>query len=183
MSELGVLRDIDESELELILSWRNTPSIRQNMYNNHIISIEEHKRWWSTIKNRSDCRYFIYEFNGQPSGIVGMVSIDQKNRNCTWTFNASPEAPKGTGSRMEYLALNYMFDELGLHKVYCEVLAFNTPVIKMHKKYGFEEEGIFKEQYFRDDEFIDVYRLGLFSRTWLSLRDNIRDKLIKISTR
>lgn len=41
---------------------------------------------------------------------------------------------------MEYLALEYAFKDMGLHKLFCEVLAFNAPVIKLHQKFGFKIE-------------------------------------------
>ena len=82
-------------------------------------------------------------------GIVGFTNIDERNQNCSWAFYAAPVAPKGTGSRMEFSPWKMAFQELNVHKMYCEVLGFNTPVIKLHQKFGFEREGIFREQHRR----------------------------------
>jgi len=82
---------------------------------------------------------------------------------------------------MEILALDYAFNELGLHKLCCEVLAFNTPVVKLHEKFGFKVEGILRDQYHRDGQFIDIYRLGLLASEWERIRDVMISKLSRIS--
>lgn len=180
-AQFGAFRPIHESELELMLSWRNDPSVRQNMYTTHEISIEEHLSWWEKVKHSSRHNYFMYEREGIPLGIVGFTGIDRQNKNSAWAFYASPDAPRGTGSLMESLALNYAFDELNLHKLFCEVLSFNTPVIKLHEKFGFKVEGILRDQFRKDGEYIDIYRLGLLSQEWIERRDEMISKLIRIS--
>jgi UDP-4-amino-4,6-dideoxy-N-acetyl-beta-L-altrosamine N-acetyltransferase len=123
----------------------------------------------------------MYESQGTPLGIVAFTGIDSASRNSSWAFYASPQAPKGTGSRMEYLALECAFYELQLHKLCCEVLAFNSPVIKLHQKFGFKVEGILREQHKVEDAFVDVYRLGILASEWNSQREEMREKLLKLS--
>lgn len=180
MHSLGEIRDIRDTELELMLSWRNAPSARQNMYTRHVISLEEHLGWWDKTKVDSRHRYFMYAYESKPFGIVGFNNIDTVNKNSSWAFYASPDAPRGTGSRMEFLALDHAFDNLSLHKLFCEVLAFNEPVIKLHKKFGFEVEGVFKEHHLGDDGFVDVYRLGLLASQWRANRESMHNQLSKM---
>jgi UDP-4-amino-4,6-dideoxy-N-acetyl-beta-L-altrosamine N-acetyltransferase len=123
----------------------------------------------------------MYELDAVPLGIVGFNHIDQANRNAAWAFYAAPDAPRGTGSKMEYLALNHAFDQLGLHKLQCEVLAFNEPVIKLHKKFGFKVEGVFREQHRVDERFVDIFRLGLLANEWAEHHDPMLTKLTKLA--
>jgi UDP-4-amino-4,6-dideoxy-N-acetyl-beta-L-altrosamine N-acetyltransferase len=185
MDSLGQLRPIQDGEISLMLSWRNTPSVRANMYTRHEISEEEHIAWWVRTSEKHDQKYFMYESADQPLGIVGISAIDYLNSNCSWAFYSAPNAPKGTGSKMEFLAIEYVFENLKLHKLTCEVLAFNTLVIKLHKKFGFVVEGILRHQNRYEDEYIDVYRLGLLQSDWINERSEILNKLTnhkKIST-
>lgn len=180
-NEFGILRPIKNSELELMLSWRNAPAVRENMYTTHEISQSEHLAWWERTSSSDRQRYFMYEFQDNPLGIVGFTGLDRENQNSFWAFYASPSAPKGTGSRMEILALDYAFDELGLYKLCCEVLAFNTPVIKLHEKFGFKVEGILRDQYRREGAFIDIYRLGILASEWAEVRNAMISILSRIS--
>ena len=179
MNTIGHLRPIEETELELMLAWRNAPGVRQNMYTRHEISREEHLSWWVRTRELASQQYFMYEYRGQASGIVAFTGIDRGSLNCSWAFYASPDAPRGTGSRMEFLALEHVFTNMGLHKLYCEVLAFNAAVIKLHQKFGFEIEGVFKEHHRTEDAYTDIYRFGLLSRTWQMKREELLLKVIK----
>ena len=179
-SRLGCLRVIKPMELELMLSWRNAPSVRANMYSRHEISLAEHRAWWERIQTRSDQQYYMYEYQGTALGIVAFNGIDEVNRNSSWAFYSSPDAPKGTGSRMEYLALEHAFSGIRLHKLCCEVLAFNAPVIRLHEKFGFKVEGILRDQHMKDDSFVDIYRLGMLASEWATKRDLMLNKLLHL---
>jgi UDP-4-amino-4,6-dideoxy-N-acetyl-beta-L-altrosamine N-acetyltransferase len=178
MNQFGILRGIADDELELMRAWRNEPSVRANMYTQHEISREEHLTWWKKTKARTDQTYFMYEMAGAPIGIAAFTGIDMQSQNSAWAFYASSLAPKGTGSKMEFLMLEHAFDELQLHKLYCEVLAFNTPVIKLHQKFGFSIEGVFRRQHKVDADFVDIYRLGILASEWQERRHAMQEKLI-----
>lgn len=178
--QLGVLRNIKIEELEMMLSWRNAPSVRANMYTQHEISLTEHLAWWDRTQKRNDQQYFMYECQNAPLGIVAFNSIDCENMNSSWAFYASPDAPKGTGSKMEFLALEHAFNSIRLHKLCCEVLAFNTPVIKLHQKFGFKVEGVLREQHRSEGSFIAIYRLGMLASEWDEKREEMLAKLTNL---
>ncbi|PDT81736.1 UDP-4-amino-4,6-dideoxy-N-acetyl-beta-L-altrosamine N-acetyltransferase [Sinorhizobium sp. BJ1] len=172
-SAYGRLRPATDDDLTIMRTWRNTPSVREKMYTWHEISEDEHHQWWERTKSTNVHRYFIYEFRNTPVGVVSFNNIDERNQNASWAFYASPDAERGTGSRMEILALDYAFFDLRLHKLSCEVLEFNTSVIKLHKKFGFVEEGILRQQYQRDGKFYDIHRLGVLATEWVDKRNDM----------
>ena len=178
LSDLGGLRGIKEDELELMLSWRNAPKVRENMYTRHEISLSEHLAWWERLSGREDQKYFMFDWLGNPVGVVGFSDVDFVNKDSSWAFYASPSAPRGTGSRMEYFAIEYAFNSLGLNKLYCEVLEFNAAVIRLHQKFGFKVEGVLREQHLYDGSFIDVYRLGLLFDDWKELSVAMQEKML-----
>ncbi|MNE44373.1 Spermidine N(1)-acetyltransferase [compost metagenome] len=180
MSELGILRDIKREELELMLTWRNEPKVRRNMYTQHLISQIEHYTWWERIQGRQDKRYYMFEYEGKPCGIAAFTNLDLINRNSAWAFYSSPSAPRGTGVRMEYLMLEQAFMILNLHKLYCEILGFNKSVLSLHQKFGFEVEGIFRSQHLVDGEYFDIHRLAIFKNQW---EHNRTAQLEKITVR
>lgn len=180
-SRLGILREIREDELEMMLAWRNEPATRSKMYTRHKISLPEHLAWWARIQQSDSHIYFMYEYRGAPSGIVGFTQIDRVNRNASWGFYAAPDAARGTGSRMEFLALEKVFGPLGLHRLHGEVLAFNSVAIRLHQKFGFKTEGILREHHFVDGEFVDVHRIGLLASEWAEKREEMRSKLERLA--
>jgi len=181
MSDFGRLRCIEDFELALMLSWRNDPRVRSNMYTRHEISMDEHLAWWDRYRNQQDQIYLMYEKSGMPLGIVAFNSIDLVSRHAFWAFYADPDAPQGVGSFMELLALDYAFDELNLHKLSCEVLAFNARVIRLHQKFGFSVEGVFRSHHLGDGAFVDVYRLGMLEDEWPEKRGQLLGKIERLN--
>lgn len=171
------IRPLKTDDLETILEWRNAKNVRKNMYSQNIITIEEHRLWWARTKNREDARYFVYQLNEVSFGVISFTAIDKYQGHASWAFYAAPDAPKGTGSWMEVLALDYALIELGLNKLTCEVLSYNVRVIDKHKNFGFKVEGVFVEQFRNEFGYSDIIRLALFANDWRSQRSQIVEKL------
>ena len=162
------LRKMLFDDLQIIFSWRNHPEIRKNMYTHHEITWDEHIAWFERISADTSCRYFVYVVDEALQGVVNFTEISQTHRNAFWGFYSNPAAPKGTGIEMEYLALNMAFEEIGMHKLNCEVIAFNQAVINMHIKVGFLLEGAFRDFHFDGERYHDVVRLGMLQSEWSS---------------
>jgi UDP-4-amino-4,6-dideoxy-N-acetyl-beta-L-altrosamine N-acetyltransferase len=173
----GTLRAMSDDDLDQVLVWRNAPTVRRNMYTSHEISAEEHRAWWRRMRDTRDRHDLIFEMSGRPLGVVSFSQVSQSDRNAVWAFYAATDAPRGTGSRMEFAALDFAFEQLGLHKLSCEVLAFNEPVIKLHQKFGFSIEGIFRQHHRREEAFVDVVRLAILHHEWKSIRPAASGKL------
>lgn len=177
-SELGTLREVKDSELGLMLCWRNSPEVRANMYTQHEITLDEHLSWWKETKCRNDRKYLMFEKNSLPQGIVGFSVIDRNNSNCAWAFYASPDAAKGAGVCMEFLAIDYAFEKIKMNKLYCEVLAFNIAVIKLHQKFGFLVEGNFRNHHLINNNYVDILRFGLLNVEWQNKRSDMLNRVL-----
>ncbi|NCO69650.1 MAG: UDP-4-amino-4,6-dideoxy-N-acetyl-beta-L-altrosamine N-acetyltransferase, partial [Acidobacteria bacterium] len=160
--EIDQLVPMTEVHLEQVLAWRNDPRVRQNMYSQHEISLEEHNDWWRAAKDRSDRRYYIFQTNGVDAGFVSITDIDRKNGTASWAFFSANTAPKGTGTRMERAALKMAFEELGLRKLCCEVLGFNSRVVAFHKRFGFRIEGTLAAHKLINGGYCDVILMAAF---------------------
>lgn len=168
------LRPMSGNDLPLVLQWRNSERVRANMYTDNLISIKEHQDWFTNAKGDPKSKYFVFEHKGTPVGVVNIVQIDDRNGKCYWGFYlGDPDAPKTSGPAMEFLALEYMFNTLEMRKVYCEVFVFNEPVIKLHKKFGFVEEGKFVGHVLKNNKYEDVLSLAIFKDVWNLLRQRL----------
>ena len=177
---IGTLRRMCDSDLNEVRLWRNDEKIRKYMYNRHVIGDHEHKLWWDKAKQQTNSIYLIYENDGKSEGFVSFTNIDKTNENCFWAFYASPLATLGAGFKMEYLALNYAFNDIGVNKLCCEVLEFNTSVLRMHKKFGFNIDGVLRNHHRYDESFKDINTLSLFAEEWSSLKPSIQIRLEKL---
>ena len=172
----GYIRPVNIDDAKLILNWRNQDFVRVNMYNNHIISYDEHMKWFNKMLNDKSSKYFIYEREQEPIGVISFYEINLETKKASWAFYLGDEKFRGAGVEMEQLALDYAFSKLGLYKLYCEVLSFNSSVIEFHKKFGFRVEGIKRKDYYRDGCYYDIYQLALLKDDYqkVILKPNIK---------
>lgn len=172
------LRLMNKEDLQLVLSWRNSPEVRKNMYTHHEISWSEHVAWFDSVKDNQKSLWYMYlGIENTPQGVIYFTQYDNQQRNAFWGFYSGSDAPLGTGIRMEYTALDHAFSQLNLHKLNCEVLESNLKVINMHKKVGFREEGVFRDFHFNGVAFENVIRLGLIEAEWESNRQKLIDRI------
>lgn len=182
MSRNIKLIEMTEENLELVRSWRNSTEISKYMYTDQTISKDEQLNWFNNIiKDNPSHEYKMIVEEEENIGLLYITNIDLKNSRCTWGFYLSPDYPKGKGigSYVEYLVVEYIFNELKLSKICCEVLDFNKPVMKLHSKFGFKEEGILKKHIYKNNEYLDVHVFGLFPNDWEEKKAFIK-KLLKI---
>ena len=172
-----MLKPLTTDDAEMILGWRNAPEVRKNMYSTHEITIEEHLNWIAKLSEDKSRKYFVFFRNGSPVGVIGFSEINRITGLATWAFYANPEAPRGSGSLMEYYALEYAFNNLALHKLRCEVIEFNTPVVKLHQKFGFEIEGIHRDAHYDGQVYHNVVHLGILAKEWSRHQPQMKNKL------
>jgi len=77
-------------------------------------------------------------------------------------FNKS-QWSKGYGTEALNAITNYAFNELKLHKICADYYSVNVASSKMFKKAGFEIEGVFKEHFLLDGNYVDSVRVAKFS--------------------
>ncbi|MDF5709872.1 MAG: UDP-4-amino-4,6-dideoxy-N-acetyl-beta-L-altrosamine N-acetyltransferase [Nostoc sp. S4] len=168
------LRLLQESDLEQLLEWRNSDRIRANMYSDRIISMDEHRKWFENNSNNESTIYKIFEFQCRPVGVANVIQIDMCNQKCSWAFYLGDiNVPRGSGAVMEFLFLEYIFEVLQIRKLCCEVFSFNISTIKLHKKFGFNEEGCLKQHILKNGKYEDVIGMALFQNEWVMNKQKI----------
>lgn len=170
------LRQVTTDDSSVILEWRNDPRISAYMYTDHEISPAEHAMWLERLVSMDDRMGWIVLLDGHPVGAAFVTDIDRSNRNAVWAFYLADPAVRGrgVGSAVEAFVLRTAFDELELHKLSCEVMGFNENVIAMHRKFGFQDEGVFRQEKLKNGQWQDVYRLAYFEQDWERDKERIR---------
>jgi len=178
------MEELTEHSLMQILEWRNHPNVRKNMYTDHFISEQEHKQWFKKMKELSESKWFIYiSPQNEPVGVIYYTEISSIHKHASWGFYLGCFTDHAAGILMEYEALEYGFNTLNLHKLNCEILATNHAVIKFHRKFGFVQEGIIRQNIYRDNQYIDVVRMGLLKPEWLEQKPSFNKVIARIINR
>jgi UDP-4-amino-4,6-dideoxy-N-acetyl-beta-L-altrosamine N-acetyltransferase len=168
------LRPVSIEDSDILLLWRNSEHIRINMLNGHIIGDDEHKKWILSMLNDNSSDWLIVEYNQKPVGVIYITNINKSNSTCTWGMYVD-DSVMGTviGVLMELIAIDRMVYDFNIRKIWGETLELNSRLLAMHKKFGFEVEGVYKDHVFRCGKYIDVYRISLFGKKWKKHRCSI----------
>jgi RimJ/RimL family protein N-acetyltransferase len=79
---------------------------------------------------------------------------------------AAREQGRGFGRDGLALLLRYAFHELGLHRLWLDVFAYNMRAIHLYERAGFREEGRLREHLQRDGLRWDVVLMGILRSEW-----------------
>ncbi len=160
------LRHLQSEDLKQIREWRNNPEINRFMFSQHIIGEEEHKNWFKLNQENELITLLMFNEGDRKLGFLQFQQQSFTTRVMEWGFYISPAASKGTGSKMINIGIEYAFNELKANKIYAEILDFNIPSINLHKKFGFTQEGLLRQQHNINGSYHDVFCFGLLLEQW-----------------
>jgi UDP-4-amino-4,6-dideoxy-N-acetyl-beta-L-altrosamine N-acetyltransferase len=142
------------------------------MYSDHPITPSEHAQWFAKAMSDPGSRYWIIELDGAPVGLASLVGILPEHGRAAWAYYlAEPSVRgKGVGAFVEFLVIEHAFAELGLEKLWCEVLIDNEPVWRLHESFGFRREALLRHHVRKQGRPVDVVGLGLLASDWAEVR-------------
>jgi UDP-4-amino-4,6-dideoxy-N-acetyl-beta-L-altrosamine N-acetyltransferase len=177
MSDI-VLRKLTKDDIELVRNWRNSKEVSSYMYTETYITKEGQLKWFNNI-DWDKFIYWIIEFNGKSLGLASVNSIDRTLQSCYWAFYLGDTSVRGAGigAKVEYNVLNFVFEELELNKLRCEVFLHNDKVIKMHEKYGFRREAYYREHCIKENKKYDVVGLAILKSEWKQIRETVKNRI------
>lgn len=173
-----LLRPLGPDDLELVRAWRNSPAVAQYMYTADPISAEQQQSWYARISQDATVQYWLIYHQDRPVGVANLYAISQRNRSAYWAFYLGEENLHGSGigAKVELAVLEYVFEELKLNKLSCEVFVTNEKVVAMHEKFGFRREAYLRQHIYKDKQFVDVVGLAMLRREWQQVRDALRPR-------
>ena len=170
---------LQKQDIELVRKWRNSEDVAQYMYTETIITKQKQEEWFTKIDKDRSCKYWVIEYQGNKIGLASITNIDKTLQSCYWAFYLGDTSIRGAGigSKIEFNVIEYVFHELNLNKLRCEVFVSNDKVIKMHEKFGFRREAYYREHCIKGDKKLDVIGLALLKYDWMLLRDGFKNKI------
>ena len=110
--------------------------------------------WWALADKR----------NNNFMGYVGFKDIDQKNKSAEIGYVLHPDYwASGWMTEAVEAALDFVFEELNLHRVNGDINPNNEPSRGLLLKFGFQKEAYFREDYYFAGEFLDSEIYGLLA--------------------
>lgn len=169
-----ILRPFENQDIEPMITILNEPELKKltgSVTNDRDANIEmdeeERKRvedWYKSRNDQTD-RLDLAIVMKETNQIIGELVFNEYDE-CTNNVNfrvliSHSYLNRGLGSEAIQLFVQYGFEELCLHKISLEVFSFNPRAERVYTKIGFKLEGIKREDFKYNDEYIDTKIYGL----------------------
>ncbi len=125
------------------------------------------------IDYTSDKNRKIYKvINQETDKVIGhgeINRIDERNKNarlCRILVADKNDRNKGFGTMIIKELLKIGFEDFRLHRIDLGVFEFNKSAINCYEKCGFAIEGLLRESFVIDDEFLSIYNMSILRKDW-----------------
>ena len=175
-SEHVCLRALEPTDLELLYIWENDPAIwlvsgtlapysrfvlEQYLTSAHL-DIYTHKQMRLMI----DFFHNPTDGIGIPAGCIDLFDFDPKNKHAGIGILIGNKELHNNHCASEALQLliNFSFNTLDLHQLYCNITTDNEISLHLFKKFGFEITGLKQDWIFYNGKWHDEYLLQLINK-------------------
>ena len=130
------LRKVDQKDRDVLLNWRNHSRVSSNSYNRHIITLQDHQRWFENILSSQFIFTYILESDNIPVGVIRFENEGSSTTRINYLIDPSYHG-KGFGTRIlqEGLKENKLENSTNIYFGY--VLKTNIASIKIFEKLHF----------------------------------------------
>jgi len=149
-------------------SWLNDPEVcRYNSHGETLYTREMAQSYIASVIDNPSYAVFAICLR-EDDRHVGNISLQQVSaKNSSAEFAILIGEPsifgKGIGYEAGKLLLEYAFDTLKLHRLYCGTHAENIAMQKLALKLGMSEEGSRRDAFFKNGTFADIVEYGILA--------------------
>ena len=161
------LRALEKSDLTKVWEWLNDEEVMWVWAApGNTQSLAEIEQWFSRLQEvtgYSSKQFVIETEEGIPIGRIFYEHLDIKHQRAEVGILIGEKEywGRGYGADAMIAFLDYLFNELGLHRVYTHVQSYNARSLRFHKKCGFIQEGILRHHSFTRGEYHDDLAMGI----------------------
>jgi RimJ/RimL family protein N-acetyltransferase len=131
---------------------------------------EERLRSWYATRAEADGRLDLAVVERASGTVVGEVVLnewDGENNSCNFRTLIGPAGRnRGIGTEATRLIIGHGFETLRLHRISLDVFSFNPRAQRVYQKVGFVVEGVAREAFRWEDEWIDEIWMSILDREW-----------------
>lgn len=159
-------KKLSEADLQQVLDWRTSEHVTKYMYTDIERNMDNQKKWFEVISNDHTQYYWMIQHKGISIGVISLNNVDRRHHKASFGYYIGDLNYAIIAGRIHPYLYNFAFFELGLNKLYAEVMSGNDGMMKMHRYYGFTHAAKFKEHISKYGQFHDVEYFELLSSTW-----------------
>ena len=163
-------RPIELEDEAMLRQWINDPRVWCTLSHRHPLNAVREREWIENLgKSTTDYVFGIVVRDGDRLiGTTGLHGIRPAARCASFGIMIGDvEAQnQGYGTEAVRLTVRYGFEELNLNRIALSVFDMNDRARRVYEKAGFVLEGRFRQDFYRQGQYLDVLRYALLRTEW-----------------
>ncbi len=131
---------LDTPYTEQLLEWRNQRFVRENMVDDNLITIEDHRKYLEKLRTGDKQKVYIAFFDGRPVAVMTFRFNEDNIESGSYVINED-DLSKGLGVVTGYARFEYIFSRLPDGKMQTVILEHNKKNISLQRNFGCVLEG------------------------------------------
>jgi len=159
---------VEEGDLRQFSDWRNNADFRKYFREYRELNMVQQEKWFEekVVKDNATIMFSIKRNkDNELLGCCGYVYINWVHRHADLSLYIGwKEAyidEEGYAEESCRLLLDYGFNELCLNKVWTEIYQFDEKKMSLYNKYGFQQDGLLRQNYWYDGKWWDSRILSI----------------------
>lgn len=168
------LRAFEPEDYKLISLWRQDEDILHRLSGNHYFVSTEREKQWVLDKALNDARNIYLAIcmkdDHNMAGYTSINNIDLRNLKAEWGGTIIGDKQmwgKGIATEAAKMMLHYIFNQYPIHKCYGQCLEEHTVTIKMLLNLGFTQEGMKRDDVFKNGKFKSILQFSMLRDEYL----------------
>ena len=134
---------LSDDELRMVLSWRNSPEVRQWMMTTEAIELNTHLEYVEELKVRNDVFYWLILRQGAPIGVLNVTNVDFNTKIGEPGFYLSPDLlNRGEGILVLQNYKAFLLNIIGFDQLLGHNYIENTNALQLSLFFGATITGI-----------------------------------------
>ena len=150
------LRTLSLDDLPLMKEWMMDKEVTQYFRFNGYNESKVTQYIKDSLVDTQNRHFAIVDANNTYLGTISLKNIDLVNKHAEYAIVLrKPFWGKGVGKQASLLLIDFA-KQIGMHKIYLNVLSTNTSAIQLYEKLGFRKSGVYKDHILRDGRYHDL---------------------------
>lgn len=172
-NEKVYLRALEPDDYKISIEWRQDPEIWSMLVGRRYFVSEQIERKWieSTYDNSTQVTLAICDSaTNTHIGNISLKNIDFFNKSASFAILIGNKDywRGGYGTQATLLLLHHAFIDLGLERVQSIILSDNIGSVRMHKKCGFEQEGVLRNAVYKSGNHQNLIIMSILKEDFKS---------------
>ena len=167
------LRGAEREDIPRFVDWLNDPEVIQHLLAAYPISQAAEERWFNAMVERGPAEQVLVieariDDNWCPIGNTSFMDVDWINRKAEIGIFIGDKSlwNHGYGREAMQLMLRHGFNQMNLNRIFLRVHANNPGGIKAYEYAGFIQEGILRQDVYREGKYLDVLVMSVLKSEW-----------------